>query len=172
MFKIKGLKLTWIAAAIFVLLTCLNNLTTDKLSDRTHFSNLQASAAALQVNRLPIVYRPASANVFGVEMYSISIPGGLELIDKAGTYWVRYNSLYWPDIEPVEGERHWDDLKDLEEQLITAHKRNLQVILIVRGTPTWAQKVEGSICGPIKEEKLEAFASFLQDAVRRYSQGP
>jgi hypothetical protein len=172
MIKTKDLTFIWMAAAVFVLLTWQNYLPTDRLSDRKHFSILPASAAASQFNLLPIVYRPASLSVFGVEMEDISIAGGLELIDKAGTYWVRHNSLYWPDAEPVEGERHWDDLKDLEEQLIAANERNLQVILVVRGTPSWAQMVEGSICGPIKEEKLQAFASFLHDAVERYSQSP
>ena len=103
-------------------------------------------------------------------MLDISLEGGLEEVDKAGTYWVRHNSLYWPDIEPEEGKRTWDE--DLEKQLIAAHDRNLQVILIVRGTPEWAQKVDGSVCGPIKQEKFEAFASFLKDAVVRYSQSP
>ncbi|UCD99786.1 MAG: hypothetical protein JSV42_03395, partial [Chloroflexota bacterium] len=91
-------------------------------------------------------------------------PGKLQLI--------RHNGLQWHEIESIEGVRNWEAAANLEEKLIRASANNLSTMLIVRGTPEWAQMVPGSYCGPIKPEKLAAFAQFMTEAVSRYSQAP
>lgn len=60
----------------------------------------------------------------------------------------------------------------LEPELINASSKGLQVILMVRSTPGWAQQLSGSYCGPIKPSNLADFASFMHDAVARYSVPP
>ncbi len=61
---------------------------------------------------------------------------------------------------------HW------KQSFRKAVELNIRVILIVRGTPTWARKYAQSTCGPIKPDKLQAFANFMRDAVARYSAPP
>jgi hypothetical protein len=60
----------------------------------------------------------------------------------------------------------------MESELKAAAANGLHVILIVRDAPYWAQAKPGIPCGPIKPEKLNAFASFMHDLVARYSQPP
>jgi hypothetical protein len=111
--------------------------------------------------------------VFGVEMPQIINKNGLAEVAEAGTTWVRLNGALWADIEPDQaGQRDWSALSSLEEQLKNAAYRGLKVILIVRKTPVWAQKVPGSYCGPIAEEDLAAFGDFLKELVSRYSRHP
>jgi hypothetical protein len=118
-------------------------------------------------NRFPL------ETVFGVEMGQITTDGGLDQV-AADTTWVRRNGVLWADVEPDEGIRNWETLAGLEQELRDASAKNLQVILIVRKTPVWAQKVSGpaAYCGPIKPEKLEAFGNFMYDLVSRYSPPP
>jgi hypothetical protein len=92
---------------------------------------------------------------------------------SAHTTWVRRNGLLWSDISPNNAaERNWAAVTGLEQELSRASNRGLQVILIIRGTPTWAQQVSGAACGPIKPEALADFASFMVDVVTRYSASP
>ena len=100
---------------------------------------------------------------------------GIEDLPNAGAanaQWVRYNGLFWSQVEPEEGSRDWAQAANLEGVVQGLSAQNQEVILIVRGTPTWAQAVPESVCGPILPEKLPAFAAFLSEAVSRYSQPP
>lgn len=113
---------------------------------------------------------PIRETVFGIEMESVLVGG--DKVSAAGTTWVRRNALVWNLIEPTEGERNWAAVKAMEQELIEAAKLNFKVILIVRGTPSWAQKYRGSECGPIKSDKFEAFGRFMRDVAKRYSVAP
>ena len=132
-----------------------------------------AAASSPYTLYLPIVsnHFPLET-VFGVEMDQITIGGGLDQVAAANTTWVRRNGVLWADVEPDEGTRDWSVLAGLEQELRDASANNLQVILIVRKTPSWAQKVTGYSCGPIKPEKLGAFGNFMVDLVSRYSVPP
>lgn len=110
--------------------------------------------------------------VFGLEMGAITNKGGLQQVREANTSFIRYNGVRWGIVEPEEGQRKWAALSDLERQLRTAAQNDLHVILVVRYTPEWAQKVPGATCGPILREKMQAFGNFMYDLVRRYSQSP
>jgi hypothetical protein len=114
----------------------------------------------------------ASLPVVGVEMNSINPKYGLELVSKPGVFWVRRNALLWSDVEPLEGRRNWGALAGLETEMKNAATHGLQLILIVRGTPTWAQKVPGVACSAVRADKIAAFAGFMHDLVARYSQPP
>ena len=67
----------------------------------------------------------------------------LELVDQLGTFWVRRNGILWHEIESIEGQRDWDVLSGIETELKTLSEINREVILVVRGTPVWAQKTQG-----------------------------
>ena len=112
---------------------------------------------------------PPEFPLSGIEIHAVE---GLTLVSEAGAYWVRRNALLWSDVEPEPGLRKWDALKSLEQELISIANQGMQAILIVRSTPPWAQKLPGVYCGPVKAESLTAFASFMRDAVARYSVPP
>jgi len=113
-------------------------------------------------------------NVYGIEMTSMSGGGGLDIIAEAGTHWARRPAIWWPDVESTEGVRNWNvaSIQMFEAEFKLAAAKGLQVILVVRGTPTWAQKIAGYGCGPIKDTKLSRFADFMYDLVKRYSVAP
>lgn len=85
---------------------------------------------------------------------------------------IRYDRLFWSDVEPVEGERDWSQLARFEQNMVLFSENNLTPIVIVRSTPLWAQKVPNYYCGPMKEEALDEFADFMGELVARYSQPP
>ena len=126
------------------------------------------------------VYLPLVANnfpppppVFGVQMRAITDPQGLAQAVDAGAHWVRFNAFNWDEIEPVRTEPptyHWEVVD--ETSLDNAAANGMEVIAIIRFTPEWAQKVSGVYCGPVSEDRLDEFAQFLQELVRRYSVSP
>jgi len=96
----------------------------------------------------------------------------VSLLTDVGAQIIRYNGVVWYKVEPQEGERNWDALRKLDIALAELAARDIDVILIVRGTPGWAQKVYGAACGPISQEKFQAFADFMAELVTRYSSSP
>lgn len=108
----------------------------------------------------------------GIELNQTMDPAKLDLVVQAGAYWIRRNKLKWSLVEPAEGERNWDALAGLERELLEAAKRGLKVVLVVGDTPVWAQKTPGHTCGAVLQSKLPALASFMREAVARYSAVP
>jgi hypothetical protein len=96
----------------------------------------------------------------------------LEAAEKLGTFWVRRNGVLWHEIEPIEGQLDWDVLSGLDTELKTLSENNREVILVVRGTPDWAQRIPGYYCGPIEKDKLEDYGDFISELVARYSVPP
>ncbi|MGB6422937.1 MAG: hypothetical protein WBF05_13970 [Anaerolineales bacterium] len=131
---------------------------------------------------LPIVSNnyPAVQTIFGVELYNITEGRGLNEIAAAGATYIRHNysnsgpvdGLIWTAVEPNKGDRNWGVLSEMENQLINAAERDMEVILIVRSTPLWARLDPNSPCGPIKPSEYAAFGQFMHDAVKRYSAPP
>jgi hypothetical protein len=117
-------------------------------------------------------FEPLPRPKLGVETHDLNAEGRMALIQQAGANLVRYNALLWSKVEPNEGERNWQVVSNLEAGLTSASEHGIEVILIVRSTPPWAQKVEGYYCGPVKADKLQAFADFMSDVVARYSAPP
>lgn len=110
--------------------------------------------------------------VTGIEIANTQSSTDLDLVQQAGAGWVRIAGVWWPDVEPVEGQRNWAALDWLGQELLTAQGDNLAVVLVVRGTPGWAQAIPGTSCGPIRQDKLSAFAEFVSKLVKRYSREP
>lgn len=113
-----------------------------------------------------------SAMMIGIESSKMKFRDWEELIAESGLRFVRHNGLIWDTVEPNEGNLQWDAVADLETKLEDASANGLATILIIRGTPSWAQKQPGSKCGPITQDKLNLFASFMFEAVSRYSAPP
>ncbi|MFC2037685.1 hypothetical protein ACFLYD_06940 [Chloroflexota bacterium] len=105
----------------------------------------------------------------------MTLDHGLVQALEAGIKAVRYGAISWKDVEPVRTDPptyHWDVLEALDADLISAAQADMQVALLVLFTPDWAQAVPGHSCGPIREDKLDAFAQFLLAVVGRYSNPP
>ncbi len=113
----------------------------------------------------------AASTVFGVEMDRIARSAGLDSVTQAKTGWIRRNVVLWSDVEPTPGARNWAALSAVEEELRTAAANGIPVIMIVRGTPTWARKTHAA-CGTIKKDALGSFGIFMRDFVTRYSVPP
>ncbi len=143
------------------------------LPERVELRLAHASEQASSFLYLPITLKSsAKTSIFGLEMRNISGQEKINAVTAANTEWVRRNGLIWSNVEPIEGTYIWDSQASLEQELITAYKNGLRVILVVRSTPKWAQEDKDSYCGPIKENKLAAFSEFLYQAVKRYSVPP
>jgi len=107
---------------------------------------------------------------FGVEIARLNVD--FSKIQAMGAKWIRYNAVIWSDIESEEGKYNWNQLSQLEDAVKRANDAGLKIILIVRSTPAWAQKVAGSLCGPIAAEKLQSFGNFMSALVKRFSESP
>jgi hypothetical protein len=116
-------------------------------------------------------YRPQAPKV-GVALQGFfDAAGWQQTLALQPRYVRRYVEIAWRDVEPQEGSYRWEVLAPLEEELKTAAASNARPILNVQMTPEWAQKVKGNACGPVAPEKLEAFATFMEQLVQRYGSG-
>ena len=114
---------------------------------------------------------PQAPGIFGVSILPAIRPtGGLNQIASAGLQWTRIG-IDWKIVEPVQKDRDWSRMKLVEEELLNAAQAGLKVVVILGETPAWAVK-PGFICGVIRDDLVAQFASFVNEAVARYSQPP
>ena len=124
---------------------------------------------------LPIAISDHPFNtLFGYEYSSIGENHGLQEMRNAGANWVRRAGIWWPDVEPTKGTYDWSQLSGFEAEFLQADSKNMRVIVIVRGTPAWAQADApyNRTCGRIKTSEFASFAAFLGELVTRYSYAP
>jgi hypothetical protein len=129
-------------------------------------------ATSLPEPTAPPVSQPV-VNAFGTEMRQVDDAHGLSLAVDAGVHWLRFRAFAWDEIEPMRTEPpayHWEVVD--EDSLRNAAEIGMEVIAGIQYAPEWAQKVPGSYCGPIREDRLPEFAQFLQALVARYSGPP
>lgn len=108
----------------------------------------------------------------GVEAHNMTSSFNADLAAQAGVQIVRLNGVVWHQVQPTDAEPLWFMLGDLDKALVNLSERGIVPLVIVRGTPDWAQKVSGSFCGPIAEDKLLDFVAFMRALVMRYSVPP
>ncbi|GAP09600.1 cellulase [Bellilinea caldifistulae] len=122
----------------------------------------------------PTLYLPVVTNNYP-DRSIIGVDGNsyLQQIANTGVRFLRLNTqLWWSDIESTKGRYDWDKAARVEELIMEASANRLDVILLMQTAPVWAREYPGSLCGPIKDEELDAFAAFVGEAVRRYSVPP
>lgn len=90
-----------------------------------------------------IVQTDGPVMAFGMESHAADFQDHAPLLGEPGLTLMRHNGLLWHAVEPVEGERDWSVLSELEGNLERAAASGLSTILIVRGTPEWAQLTPG-----------------------------
>jgi len=132
-----------------------------------------AADALTYKSYLPIVFTRKDT-IYGVEMLAVSDEdgNGLSRFQNAGTSWVHVAGISWAAIEPNEGQRDWSKMAFHEQNFTNAQSANMKVVVVVRDTPTWAQKIPPWQCGPITQTKMVAFGNFMYDLVKRYSVAP
>ena len=113
-------------------------------------------------------------SIFGVQMTKkVDDAAGLSQAVAAQMRWLRVSAFHWDDIEPVHTTPPTYNWSTVDEQsLYNARSRGMEIIAIVQFTPLWAQAIDGSYCGPIKQDELDAYAEFLTALVNRYSAPP
>jgi hypothetical protein len=123
---------------------------------------------------VPFVLRnfPQPLSRFGVEIDRGKVGYTDSQAKAADVGWVRYNGIVWSKVESSQGIRDWTQLDEFEREVRALSLYGLTPMVIVRGTPSWAQKVPGLACGPIEEDALDDFADFMAKAVERYSVPP
>jgi hypothetical protein len=118
-------------------------------------------------------YHPKET-IFGYEWSKIANNHGLQEMGDAGATWVRRAGIWWPDVEPTKGTYDWTALTTFETEFMRARSKDMQVIIVVRGTPDWAQADPpyDQTCGRIKTTEFASFAAFVRELVKRYSVAP
>lgn len=107
--------------------------------------------------------------LLGVALERFDENSGLDQALKLGVRWVRrWRHISWREVEPKEGSYRWDVLAGLENELLRIQEADLEPIIEVQFAPEWAQKIVPYTCGPIREDKFEAFANFMEQLVVRY----
>ena len=130
------------------------------------------ATATVQPSLPRSTYEGVPAPLMGVEVRKLNSPNKFEELAESGMTIFRHNGLQWSEVESNEGERDWGAVEALEKGLVQASEADIDIILIIRSTPMWAQKEAGYFCGPIAQDKLQSFAQFMKDLVSRYSQPP
>jgi len=133
-----------------------------------------AAAASPSTLYLPLVNNrfPPPPSVFGVEINRGQVAATISQAADAGAYWVRYGSILWNEVEAVQGNFNWNALDGMASEIEMIRANGMEPMVIIRGTPTWAQKIPGYYCGSIKDEYLDEFASFVQQVVDRFKVAP
>ena len=115
---------------------------------------------------------PPEPSIFGTQINPGFVNSVLTPTVKGNYSWVRYDNLFWSQVEAVQGERDWTKLKLFESEISLLSRAGRIPLVIVRGTPTWAQQKPPYVCGPIREDALDDFADFMRELVERYSRPP
>jgi len=157
-----------LSAQLLIPLSEMNLGQSPSWSDRAFAAETQSGSIFLPLVRSGSIL----PTIFGAQMKEINSQGGFDEMVRADSYWVRRNGILWSEVEEVKGVYEWDVLVDLEEELKNASSMGMEVILVIRSTPTWAQQEPGMYCGPIKEDELGSFANFMGEVVSRYSVSP
>jgi hypothetical protein len=130
-------------------------------------------AGALFVNPARAADTPPS---FGVEIRDIDQES--EIIKKVdggenepNNHWVHYNGLEWSKVQldrNLDPDWSVQHVTDLKVHLAHIDTEGMEVVLIIRGTPDWAQNNAGYSCGPIKSTDIDAFAEFVVEAAQEF----
>ncbi len=122
---------------------------------------------------LPIIvnqYPPTT--IFGIQSSSFTFTNNPNLVTDISPTWARGLTISWAAFEPTQGAQVEESLATFEQNLLRLQSQGLTPIVTITGTPTWAQKIAGYTCGPMRSEYFPAFALFIKRMVLRYSQAP
>lgn len=120
---------------------------------------------------LPFISKQDGILGIGVKMNQPPSDKEFVKIKELGISWDR-KDLSWSRVEVNEGTYFWDNIRDLENEIIWNNTSGINTILIIQQTPLWARLYPDCNNGPIKPDKYNAFGEFLYQVVMRYSKPP
>jgi len=130
--------------------------------------------SSIQVNPIQ-AQEEGDTSTFGLD---IANPATVEKVDggvgEPNNYWVHKNGLMWSEVQKDGPISNWNvnHVTGLDNYIETVSAAGMEMILVIRSTPTWAQKYPGYSCGPMSESSIDEFADFVNETVTRYSQPP
>ncbi len=130
-----------------------------------------AETPTVSTTYIPIALKDHSlqAAPFGVALRAYTDSEGFQqALDLQARWLRRWYPLSWAQLEPIEGQYRWDLLAGFENELLDARVHNIEPIIQIQYTPSWAQKVPPHSCGPIRADKFEEFARFMEQLASRY----
>jgi hypothetical protein len=108
-------------------------------------------------------------SIFGLEETRVYVndvlENGLDQFNNTGTKWVRGPVIVWSEIESVQGTYDWDQMQGAVDELDQIFNLGYTPIVVVRGTPQWAEITGGSSCGPMRSGYYDNFANFIIAAI-------
>jgi hypothetical protein len=139
-----------------------------------------SDASTLRNIYLPILHKKNNViNAFGVESHSSFYPGNIitNYTTQMNANYVRMNGrISWRALQEYEGTPiKWELLVGFETELRTLRAANITPIIIVDDYPYWATdntvRLDGkpTSCGPLRQDRYDDFANFMQALVSRYS---
>jgi len=136
-------------------------------------SSVVASTPIPYLRFFPFIDRQPASWV-GADMAAYS-PDYVDLLAGAGAKWVRGYTLHWDELEATQGTINWSALVNVDSQLQVFREHRLSTIVLITGTPTWAQHYTGADyppCGPVELDHLVDLVDFFKQIVDHYSRSP
>ncbi len=145
-------------------------LAVEPTSTRTSVPKLEITATPT-ITMAPLVTNNFRSQqpMLGVALLELDDANGFKQGLDLGVAWMRRaEPLSWEAVEPTEGTYRWSVLAKLAGELLTAKARNIQPVIEVQFTPTWARVTPSHACSAIRTDKFAAFADFMEQVVTRY----
>ncbi len=136
-------------------------------------SGLQAAHRELRrgvsTTRLPAAAMPPGQG-YGVnvalEQYSADeLPQVLELVQRAGLYWLR-QSVPWSEIEPSQGDYHWEPWDRIVDAV---QRQGLGLVAVLETSPAWARRPADRAERSAPPQYPTTFALFARAIASRYA---
>ncbi|RIK53906.1 MAG: hypothetical protein DCC57_07575 [Chloroflexi bacterium] len=106
-------------------------------------------------------------SVFGMQVYSPMNKNSpyFPFFQNSGASWVRV-PVYWSAIQPDNAKQYnWGQI----DALLNVYNTGCaNIIATIDMAPAWAQAIDGSPRGPIKQAQMGNFVKFVQTLVERY----
>ncbi|MFV9505023.1 MAG: hypothetical protein AB4911_10720 [Oscillochloridaceae bacterium umkhey_bin13] len=136
-------------------------------------AQIPAAPQQLQTTYLPIVRLAGQPSIFGVETTLGQLSNAVvrQRAAELGIAWVRINGVAWHVVQPNEGVApDWtvDTIVRLERDLEAAAALGIEPTVIIRGAPEWAAIIPTARCSAIRDDRLAAYAVFLEELAARY----
>lgn len=132
-------------------------------------SNLSYISTGPSTVYLPLVTKNYPwVSSFGVHISYVDNVS-LGYAQESNNEWMHGVVLLWSKYQPNSPNEFILD-ENVESQLRQLKEAGQKVIIVIIGTPDWAQKYPDSHCGPMGENYLDDFANFVNQVVARYSQ--
>ena len=161
--------------SILLVLSFASGSTAPVLANSLISPNIQSQGEATDYTvSLPVLLKQKHSSIFGSEIFPGYVNDIIEQTVAANVSWVRYLGISWAQVEATQGVRDWYYLNGDLKKIKTISDNGLTPIVIFYNAPMWARVPEHNQynCAAIQETALDDFASFVGEAVSRYSQPP